>query len=72
MSNKGNTGSIHGIEDAPRDGEHSHDEEVPPVSERAVVLNIARTVEALKGPFVTVPLGLTREEKRRFILSHAK
>lgn len=72
MGSKGKTGRIHGIEDAHREDELIHDEDVPPVSERAVVINVARTVDALKGPFVTAPLGLSREEKRRFILSHAK
>lgn len=67
MVKKMETGSDHGTEDARDQGE-----DVPPVNERAVVINVARTVEALKGPFVSVPAGLSREETRRFILSHAK
>ncbi|MBY4724638.1 MULTISPECIES: hypothetical protein [Burkholderia] len=55
-----------------KNDEHLRDDETPPVEERAVVINVARTIEALRGPFVVVPAGLTREEKRRFILSHAK
>ncbi|WP_028211621.1 hypothetical protein [Paraburkholderia mimosarum] len=51
---------------------HLRDDEKPPVHEREVVINVARTVEALRGPFVAMPVGLTREEKRKFILSHAK
>lgn len=52
--------------------QHLRDDDTPPVEEREVVINVARTVEALRGPFVVVPAGLTREEKRKFILSHAK
>lgn len=70
MVTKGKTRSAAGIEEVGK-GEQRHDD-VPPVSERAVVINVARTIEALKGPFVTAPAGLSREEKRRFILSHAK
>lgn len=73
MSTKRAKGNVDGTDNEHRMKEdHAHGEESPPVSERAVVINIARTIEALRGPFVTAPAGLSREEKRQFILSHAK
>jgi hypothetical protein len=40
-------------------------------SEPVVLFDIARMENALKGDTIMVPPGLSREEKRKFILSHA-
>lgn len=50
----------------PRDDDKSGSEEQP------VQVDVARLTVALRGPFATMPAGLTREEKREYILSHAK
>lgn len=35
-------------------------------------LNIARIQKALAEPTIYVPIGMSREDKRAFILSHSK
>lgn len=39
---------------------------------RPVKIDAVRMAEALRGPFVAMPAGLTREQQRQFILDHAK
>lgn len=56
----------------PKDDHAQEKKKAQADDEQPVVVNVARMAEALRGPFVTVPPGLTREEKRKFILSHAK
>jgi hypothetical protein len=35
-------------------------------------IDLARMKEAIKGDSITMPKGLSREEKRNFILAHAR
>lgn len=37
-----------------------------------IQIDIKRMKKALAGPSITVPSGLTREQKRQFILSHVE
>lgn len=42
------------------------------MKEREFNFDLERMKEALKGPFITIPHGQTREERRAFIIAHAE
>ena len=55
-----------------RNHEQDRNVEAPGDGVRPVKIDPARMAEALRGPFVAMPAGLTREQQRQFILDHAK
>ncbi|WP_186100523.1 hypothetical protein [Burkholderia gladioli] len=54
------------------DGEPPRGDDKLDREEQPVPVDVVRLTIALRGPFATMPAGLTREEKREYILSHAK
>ncbi|GAB2886090.1 hypothetical protein GCM10027093_21440 [Paraburkholderia jirisanensis] len=56
----------HPKDEKPNDGGESRKDDRP------VKLDLTRMAAAIRGPYATIPVGLSREEKRRFILDHAK